>query len=65
MVVESAVVGYTDPIRGDCPVAFVILRGSSTEELSPSEKDKLAREINDKVRSDIGPIARLEHVMFT
>lgn len=26
-VVESAVVGHNDEIRGDCPVAFVILRG--------------------------------------
>lgn len=27
-VVESAVVGHVDEIRGDCPVAFVILKGS-------------------------------------
>lgn len=26
-VVESAVVGHHDEIRGDCPVAFVILKG--------------------------------------
>ena len=26
MVVESAVVGYTDKIRGDCPLAYIILR---------------------------------------
>ena len=26
-VVESAVVGHFDEIRGDCPVAFVILKG--------------------------------------
>lgn len=26
-VVESAVVGSIDEIKGDCPVAFVILRG--------------------------------------
>lgn len=29
MIVESAVVGYYDDIRGDCPVAFVILKGNS------------------------------------
>jgi len=28
MVVESAVVGHHDEIRGECPVAFVILRGN-------------------------------------
>ena len=28
-VVESAVVGYYDEIRGDCPFAFIILKGDS------------------------------------
>jgi propionyl-CoA synthetase len=28
-VVESAVVGHVDEIRGDCPLAFVILKGSA------------------------------------
>jgi len=28
-VVESAVVGFTDEIRGDCPLAFVILKGNT------------------------------------
>ena len=27
-VVESAVVGYNDEIRGECPLAYVILKGS-------------------------------------
>jgi propionyl-CoA synthetase len=27
MVVESAVIGYDDEIRGECPLAYVILRG--------------------------------------
>jgi propionyl-CoA synthetase len=27
-VVESAVVGYDHEIRGECPLAFVILKGS-------------------------------------
>ena len=29
-VVESAVVGYNDAIRGECPLAFVILKGSNS-----------------------------------
>ena len=37
-VVESAVVGHTDEIRGDCPLAYVILRGNS-DTLSKEEKD--------------------------
>jgi propionyl-CoA synthetase len=27
LVVESAVVGFDDAIRGECPLAFVVLRG--------------------------------------
>jgi propionyl-CoA synthetase len=26
-VVESAVIGFDDPIKGECPLAFVVLRG--------------------------------------
>ena len=65
-MVESAVVGLVDEIRGDCPVAYVILRNreDGREELSREEKAKLFREINEKVRKDIGPIARLEGVII-
>jgi len=63
-VVESAVVGHVDEIRGDCPVAFVILKGSNTEELSEEEKTKLTHEINAKIRHDVGPIAKLEGCIF-
>lgn len=27
LVVESAVVGWEDPIKGECPLAFVVLKG--------------------------------------
>jgi len=63
-VVESAVVGHVDEIKGDCPVAFVILKGSNDDVLSKEERIKLTKEINEKVRHDIGPIARLEGVIF-
>lgn len=56
-------VGHNDEIRGDCPVAFVILKGSQ-DNLTKEEKDKLIKEINDKVRNDVGPIARLEGIIF-
>lgn len=62
-VVESAVVGHMDEIRGECPIAFVILKGNS-ETLSKEELDKLSIAINAKVRTDIGPIARLEAVFY-
>jgi len=62
-VVESAVVGHMDDVRGECPLAFVILKGDS-DKLSKEEKDTLTKEINTKVREDIGPIARLEGILF-
>merc|ERR1712038_1467036 len=33
-VVESAVVAYNDEIRGECPLAYVILRGAGIREMS-------------------------------
>jgi propionyl-CoA synthetase len=63
-VVESAVVGHSDDIRGDCPVAFVILKGKDTDSLSEAQKTQLTKEINEKVRHDVGPIARLEGVIY-
>ena len=61
-VVESAVVGHTDEIRGDCPIAFVILKGNSV--LAKEENIKLQKEIQDKIRNDVGPIAKLEGILF-
>ena len=64
-VVESAVVGHYDEIRGDCPVAFVILKGKDgAEKLDKAARAQLIKEINDKVRTDVGPIARMEGVIF-
>jgi len=63
-VVESAVTGYNDEVRGECPLAFVVLKGSSAD-YSQEQKDKLAVEINNKVRSDVGAFARLVGVNFT
>jgi propionyl-CoA synthetase len=64
-VVESAVVGHFDEIRGDCPVAFVILKGKDGSALPDAKlKAQLTKEIIEKVRQDVGPIARLEGVIF-
>ena len=43
-VVESAVIGYEHEIRGECPLAFVILKGSGTE-LNDEQAAALAKEI--------------------
>lgn len=40
-VVESAIIGYNEPIRGECPLAFVILKGKGIEGMSEEEIKKL------------------------
>jgi len=62
-VVESAVVAYNHSIRGECPLAFCILKGHS-DTLSDEEHAKIAKEINDKVRADVGAFAKLIGVIF-
>jgi propionyl-CoA synthetase len=37
LVVESAVVGYDEDIGGECPLAFVVLRGKGTEGMCGAE----------------------------
>jgi len=64
-VVESAVVGYDDALKGETPLAFVILKGSAgCENLSQEQKDVLAKEINLKIRADVGAFASLKGVLF-
>lgn len=62
-VAESAVVGYVDEVRGECPLAYIILKGSS-EKMTKEEQNSLMKSISDKVRADIGPIARLAGIIF-
>ncbi len=54
-VSECAVAGKPDEIRGQVPVAFVVSR-------KPSEN--LKKEIINKIRKDIGPIASPKEVYF-
>ena len=64
-VVESAVVGYDDDLKGECPLAFVILKGSFNPlTMSQEEKNKMAKEINMKIRADVGAFASLKGVLF-
>ena len=37
LVVESAVVGFNDLIKGECPLAFVVLRGKDSDLSSMTE----------------------------
>ncbi len=57
-VAEAAVVGKPDPIKGEVPVAFVVLR----EGYSPSPE--LEKELKEWVRKMIGPLAEPAEVYF-
>lgn len=57
-VSEAAVMGKEDPIKGEVPVAFVVLRSGFT----PSED--LRQQLIQHIRSSIGPIATPEAIIF-
>ena len=55
-VVESAVIGAHDPIKGQVPVGFVVLRSGVSAE-------GLEAELVAKVRHEVGPVAAFKHVV--
>ncbi|MHB8351785.1 MAG: AMP-binding enzyme [Thermoplasmata archaeon] len=57
-VAEAAVVGRSDPIKGEVPVACVILRPGATP--GPD----LTRELRDLVRQELGAIAVPQGIYF-
>ncbi|GAB3212758.1 acetate--CoA ligase [Marinactinospora endophytica] len=60
-VAEAAVVGASDPTTGQGIVAFVILRGSATDEASGEEA---IAELRNHVAKEIGPIAKPRQIMI-
>jgi propionyl-CoA synthetase len=65
-IVESAVVGYNEPIRGECALAFCVLSNEAASALTHNEEgfNKLKKEINSKVRADVGAFASLFGIIF-
>ena len=57
-VAEAAVVGVPDPVKGEVPYAFVILK----QGYSPSPQ--LIQEITKTVRDKVGPIATVDEIFF-
>ncbi|MEM3402989.1 MAG: acetate--CoA ligase [Nitrososphaeria archaeon] len=57
-IAEAAVIGKADEIKGDVPVAFVVLRGN----YMPS--DALKAEVSKHIRNTVGPIAVPADIMF-
>jgi acetyl-CoA synthetase len=58
-VAESAVIGKKHDVKGEAPVAFVILKDGFNS--SPELVDKLKKHVGVK----IGPIARPDDIIFT
>ncbi len=59
-VAESAIVGYPHDIKGSALYGFVILKESGESR----QKDNLAKEINQLISEQIGPIAKLDKIQF-
>lgn len=57
-VVESAVIGMPDPVKGEAVLALVILKNG----VKPS--DKLSKELINLVRKRISPIAKPEKIVY-
>jgi propionyl-CoA synthetase len=51
-VAECAVIGAADPLKGQVPVGFVVLKAGVSR-----PEDELARELVASVRERIGPVA--------
>ncbi len=58
-VAESAVVGKKHDVKGEAPIAFIILKDGFED--SPELVDKLKKHVGIKM----GPIARPEDIIFT
>lgn len=63
-VVESAVLGYNEEIRGETPLAFVVLKGAGASGKTQAELNKIKFGVNDQVRKDVGAFARLIGVII-
>jgi acetyl-CoA synthetase len=57
-VAEAAAVAVPDELKGEVPVAFVILRAGR------ESNEQLNRELRDWVRERVGPIASLKQIFF-
>lgn len=57
-IIECAVVGVADEIKGETPVAFAVSSGASAKE----DGRNLKKEIIEQIRKEIGPIASPKEV---
>ena len=56
-VAECAVIGVADPLKGQAPWGFVVLKAGVTD-----DPDEIAAQLVAKVRDEIGPVAAFKQV---
>lgn len=59
-VAESAIVGFPHDIKGNALYGFIILKETGESR----DRDNLAKEINQQISDQIGPIAKLDKIQF-
>ena len=59
-VAESAIVGFPHDIKGNALYGFIILKETGETRY----RDNLAKEINQQISNQIGPIAKLDKIQF-
>ena len=59
-VAESAIVGFPHDIKGFALYGFIILKEAGESR----DRDNLAKEINQQISNQIGPIAKLDKIQF-
>jgi len=62
-IAEVAVVGVADPIKGQAPIAFAVVKDASST-ATPEQVGRLAQEVMDTVDRELGAIARPARVHF-
>ena len=55
-------VGTNDKIKGECPFAVVIIKGTAS--LSPQQLETLTAEIQEQVKTDVGNFSKLDGIVF-
>ena len=61
MVAESAIVGFSHPIKGNALYGFISLKPN----LRKLELENIKTEINNRIGKQIGPIAKLDKIQIT
>jgi len=64
LIVESAVVAFNDEVRGECPLAFCVIRDQGNTPMGAKEMEDLRAAVEKHVRKEVGAFAKLSGVIF-